>query len=63
MGVDVSEKRLRQSLRLQPDIWEEIDDARGKRPGSISRNTWISEAILEKLLRERGRQPEGRRDA
>jgi hypothetical protein len=63
MGVYVSEKRLRQSLRLEPDVWDEIDHARGKRAGSISRNTWISEAILEKLSRDRGKQPESRRDA
>lgn len=28
-----------------------VDDARSKRPGKISRNTWITEAILEKLER------------
>jgi len=28
------------------------DEARADRPGNISRNTWITEAIQEKLLRE-----------
>jgi hypothetical protein len=49
MAVSVSEKRSRQSLRLDPEVWEEIDRDRGKRPGTVSRNTWITEAILEKL--------------
>jgi hypothetical protein len=52
MAVSVSEARLRQSLRLDPQVWEKIDRERGKRAGSVSRNTWITEAILEKLTRE-----------
>jgi hypothetical protein len=42
--------RARQSLRLDPDIWGAIDAMREQRPGS-PRNTWIAEAVLEKLLR------------
>jgi len=56
MAISVSEGRLRQSLRLDPEVWEEIDRERGRRPGSVSRNTWITEAILEKLSREQGTQ-------
>ena len=52
MPVYVLEKRPRQSLRLDPHLWEEIDRDRSKRAGSVSRNTWITEAILEKLSRE-----------
>jgi hypothetical protein len=44
--------RARQNLRLSPDVWTAIDVARLHRPGSVSRNTWISEAIVEKLARE-----------
>ena len=44
--------RPRQSVRLHPEMWEAIDDVRTKRPGVVSRNTWIAEAILEKLARE-----------
>jgi len=44
--------RGRQSLRLDPEVWTAIDRARLRRAGSISRNTWITEAIAEKLARE-----------
>ena len=44
--------RGRQSLRLDPEVWIAIDMARLRRAGSISRNTWITEAIAEKLARE-----------
>jgi hypothetical protein len=44
--------RGRQSLRLEPEAWTAIDMARLRRAGSISRNTWITEAIAEKLARE-----------
>jgi hypothetical protein len=42
-------------------MWEAIDDVRTKRPGVVSRNTWIAEAILEKLAREQdtGEPPSG----
>jgi len=52
MAVSVSEVRVRQSLRLDLQVWEKIDRERGRRAGSVSRNTWITEAILEKLSRE-----------
>ena len=44
--------RDRTSLRLNPDTLAEVDAARLRRPGRISRNTWIAEAIYEKLARE-----------
>jgi hypothetical protein len=46
MSVHVSERRLRQSLRLDPEIWDEIDRARE------------ASARVEKLSFERGGQPE-----
>ena len=55
MSVSVSVERPRQSLRLDPEIWEQIDLERAKRAGSVSRNTWITEAILEKLASRRRR--------
>lgn len=39
------------NLRLSADTFEAIDAARAARPGAISRNTWITEAIEEKLAR------------
>lgn len=40
------------NLRLSAETFDAIDAARGDRPGTISRNTWITEAIQEKLARE-----------
>jgi hypothetical protein len=34
-------------------MFEAIDASRLVRPGNVSRNTWITEAIEEKLARER----------
>ena len=45
--------RGRQNLRLDPEVWTAIDIARLRRAGSISRNTWITEAVEEKLARDR----------
>ncbi|MCB9982113.1 MAG: hypothetical protein H6861_00340 [Rhodospirillales bacterium] len=50
--VTESDKRPRQSLRLEPDVWRAIDGARKNRAGNVSRNTWITEAILEKIARD-----------
>lgn len=41
------------NLRLAAETFEAIDASRQDRPGNISRNTWISEAIEEKLARDR----------
>lgn len=43
----------RLNLRLPGETFEAIDEARHARPGNISRNTWITEAVEEKLARER----------
>lgn len=44
--------RDRTSLRLEAELVAMIDQARVKRAGVVSRNTWIAEAIQEKLSRE-----------
>ena len=41
----------RLNLRLAPETFSAIDAARALRPGSVSRNTWIAEAVQEKLAR------------
>ena len=46
------DERKRTNLRLPQDMQDHIDDARRLRPGKVSRNTWIVEAIQEKLARE-----------
>ena len=53
--------RGRQSLRLDPEVWTAIDRVRLRRAGSISRNTWITEAIAEKLAREQDTGRPGRK--
>ncbi|MDD5577932.1 MAG: hypothetical protein PHY16_01470 [Methylobacter sp.] len=41
------------NLRLSPDVFVLVDQARTTRLGNMSRNnTWIAEAIQEKLARE-----------
>lgn len=61
MGANhrATDTRNRQNLRLEPEAWEAIDAAREKRGGYIPRNTWITEAILEKLEREKARGTSG----
>ncbi|MFC3068820.1 hypothetical protein [Phenylobacterium soli] len=51
------------NLRLPVETFEAIDESRALRPGSVSRNTWITEAIEEKLARDRasGAHQEGQR--
>ena len=39
-------------LRLDTELIEKIDEARGKRTVSPPRHTWILEAIYEKLQKE-----------
>jgi predicted HicB family RNase H-like nuclease len=39
------------NLRLPPETFRAIDALRERRAGSVSRNTWIAEAITEKLAR------------
>ena len=40
------------NLRLSAETFAMIDAARADRLGNVSRNTWITEAIAEKLTRE-----------
>lgn len=43
----------RLNLRLAPEILDFIDASCAARSGSVSRNTWIIEAIQEKLASEK----------
>ena len=40
------------NLRLAAETFASIDAACASRPGNVSRNTWIAEAVQEKLARE-----------
>lgn len=40
------------NLRLSAETFAEIGDACAARPGTVSLNTWITEAVEEKLARE-----------
>lgn len=40
------------NLRLAPETFRAVDTARSRRAGNVSRNTWIAEAIEEKLARD-----------
>jgi len=40
------------NLRLSPETFEAIDASRNARPCRLSRNTWIAEAIEQRLLRD-----------
>ncbi|WP_191576866.1 hypothetical protein [Achromobacter insolitus] len=42
----------RLNLRLPQETVEAVDNVRARRIGNVSRNTWITEAIEEKLRRE-----------
>lgn len=44
----------RATLRVPSKTLAAIDEARSARPGVVSRNTWLIEAIEEKLAREHG---------
>jgi predicted HicB family RNase H-like nuclease len=50
------------NLRLPPETFEAIDATRAVRPGNISRNTWITEAVEEKLARDRTENGELKND-
>src|SRR5271167_4511351 len=41
------------NLRLPAETFDAIDACRAQRTGVVSRNTWITEAVEEKLTRER----------
>jgi hypothetical protein len=40
------------NLRLSAETFAAIDSARAMRAGHVSRNTWLTEAVQEKLARE-----------
>lgn len=52
------------NLRLPAETFAAVDGARADRPGNVSRNTWITEAIEEKLARdEQTAEPQAERRA
>lgn len=55
-GEESSEDLKRVQLRIPMDKLSQIDQAVGKRPGKLSRHTWIMEAIEEKLARDSSRK-------
>lgn len=57
--IDTVRSLDRINLRLPAETFDAIDAARAARPGSVSRNTWITEAIEEKLARDRLRRTQG----
>ena len=44
----------RVNLRLPADVFAAIDASCAARAGRVSRNTWVAEAVREKLSRDRG---------
>lgn len=50
--MDNEKDSNRFSLRLKKELLADIDARRAERSGCISRNTWIAEAIQEKLERD-----------
>lgn len=51
------------NLRLLQETVEAIDSARARRIGNVSRNTWIMEAIAEKLRGEGDKASKGKDEA
>lgn len=39
------------TLRLAPELLKAIDAECSRRAGNVSRNTWITEAVTERLVR------------
>lgn len=37
------------TLRMRRSLVAQVDAAAARRPGSVSRNTWITEAVVERL--------------
>lgn len=61
MESESKDKRVPVTLRLPPELVAQIDQLRGARAVSVPRNTWISEAIAQKLETDeaRGRRKHG----
>jgi hypothetical protein len=47
-----NDNQERCNLRLTAETVASIDVVRARRPGFLSRNSWIAEAIREKLAKE-----------
>lgn len=53
----------RLNIRLAPIVLTAVDAACERRAGKVSRNTWIAEAVAEKLAREEQIKKMGANDA
>ena len=54
MDSNISNNNIkRRNLRLSTELCDAVDNACLKRTGKVSFNTWILEAIQEKLVREK----------
>ena len=53
-SVSKKDNRVWRNLRLLPDLCSAVDAACEVRVGKVSFNTWIIEAVQEKLAREGG---------
>jgi hypothetical protein len=49
----------RTNLRLPAETFEAIDRARITRPSQVSRSTWLTEAVEEKLARDAAHRESG----
>ena len=50
----IDQSPVQVNLRVPPALLQQIDQALGARPFKTPRQTWILEAVLEKLKRELG---------
>jgi hypothetical protein len=49
-GQDMDDDPLMSfTLRMRRSLVSRVDEAAARRPGSVSRNTWIVEAVAEQL--------------
>ncbi len=47
------------NIRLPMRVWKQIDTLRKQRAGSVSRNTWIAEAVEDKIEQEASSSAKG----
>lgn len=50
-------QRTRNNLRLSTQLRDEINMARRRRAGNVTRNTWITKAVTEKLAKSQPIKP------
>ena len=55
--IETEERERIFNLRVPESLVAQVDEIRKGRTGKISRNTWILEAMSEKITRELGTDP------